>query len=117
MIGDVDGRVPESHDRIADELVERAFVGDDVAAERVEEGVEEGDDGGRRQPLADLGEIPDIDEHHRQFAVVAAEAERVLGMLDAVEQRRRQVLAEGAADLAALAVGDQEAKRRSRRNG
>ena len=111
VVGDIDRGVPEGHDRVADELVERAFVGDDMAAQRVEKGVQKPHDGGRRQPLADLGEVSDVDEHHRQFAVVAAEAQCVPCMLDAIEQRWREILAEGPPDLAALPVGHQKAER------
>ena len=103
MIGDVDRSIPERHDRVADELVERAFVRGDMTAERIEKRVEKSNDGGGRQPLADLGEVSHVDEHHRQFAVVSAEAQGVPRVLDAIQKRRRKILAEGPPDLAALA--------------
>ena len=111
MIGDIDRGIPERHDQIADELVERAFVCRDVTAERIEQRVQESHERCRRQTFADLGEASHIDEHHRQLAIVSAKAQRVRRILDAMEQRWRQILAEGMADLAALAVADQEAER------
>ena len=74
MIGDVDWRIPEGHDRVADELVERALVCRDVAAQRVKQRVQKADEGGWRQSFADRGEASHVHEHHRQLAIVAAEA-------------------------------------------
>ncbi len=90
-----------------------SFVGD-MVAERVEQRVQKSHEGSGLQPLADLGEASHVDEHHRQFAIVAAEAERVWRVLDAMQQRWRQILAEGLPDLAALPVGHQKAERRCR---
>ena len=77
MIGDIDRRIPEGHDRIADELVECAFIGGDMTAERVEKRVQKPHDGGGRQSFADLGEVSHIDEHHGQLAVVSAKTKCV----------------------------------------
>ena len=85
MIGDIDGGIPEGHDRVSDELVERAFIGDDMVAERIEQRVQKRDDGARAHLLANLGKVSHVDEHDRQLAFISPEAQGIARMLDAME--------------------------------
>ena len=98
VVADIDGRVPEGHDRVADELVERAFFAMTCRLSASRSLFRNSTRSVGRQPLADLGEVAHVDEHHGQLAIVAAEAQGVGRMLDAVQQRRGKVVPEGAPD-------------------
>ncbi len=60
VIVDIERRVPEGHDRVADVLVERALAFEDGNAQGAMQNVEESDRLLRREGLAQGREVPDI---------------------------------------------------------
>ena len=107
-------RVPERHDGIAHELVDSAALGEDDVGQRREQPVEEGDQLLRRQPLGDVGEAAHVGEQHRHLARLAAELQLVVVARQLLDQRRGDVMSEGGAHAAALALGGDVAGERGR---
>ena len=64
--------------------------------------------------LGDLGEIADVGEHHRQLAQLAAELQQLGVAAQLLDDGGRQILAEGPAHMAPLALGAQIAQAVSR---
>ena len=100
----VERRVPERHDRVAHVFVDGALAVDDGVGQRRQEAVHQ-----RCQALRivlvdfrDRGEAAHVAEHDRHLALLAAEHELLRRLRELLDQRRRQILAERRADLAAL---------------
>ena len=105
MVRHLDRRVPERHHAVAHELVERAAGVEHVLRQRRVDRVQEADDVLGREPLGARGEAADVGEQHGQDAGLAAEHEARRIARQALDHGRREVVGEGVADLAPLALG------------
>ena len=106
--GDVERRVPEGHDRIADIFVDgRAPLHQDVGHRR-QEIVEEDGELGRLHRFRDRGEGADVAEQDGEFAVLAAEHQRVWIFDQLLDHGRREIVVESVAYVAALAFAEQQ---------
>ena len=104
-------RVPERHDGVAHVFVDVALARQDRVGQRRQEPVHQ-----RGQALRivlvgfrDGGEAADVGEHDGHLALLAAEHELFRRLRQLLDQRRRQILAEGGADLLALRLLANEA--------
>ena len=96
MLRIVDRSAPEGHHRIADVLVHRAVVGVDHLGHRGEEAVQVVAQQLRVHVLRHPREAPDVGEQDRQFLVATLERDVVRILRHALDQLRRDVLAEQA---------------------
>ncbi len=88
MIGDIDRRVPERHDTIADIFIDRSLPGDNIVTEPAKKIVEKPDQFDRREPFAERREIANIDEHHRHVADLTAKLQGLRILLDSLKNSR-----------------------------
>ena len=72
----------------------------------IKKGIEEAHNLLRFDPFAELGEVAHVGEQHGQFAVLASETHIAMVALDLLQHRRMHIMAERAADLTPLAVGE-----------
>ena len=100
MVGVVERRVPERHDRVAHIFVDRALVLDDRVGHRRQEAVHQ-----LRQALRvvlvgfrDRGEAAHVAEHDGHGPRLAAEHELLRRLRELLDEGGRQILAEGRAD-------------------
>ena len=105
MIRDVDWGVPERHDGIADELVERPLAADDRTAETAQQPVEETHEAGRVHPLANRSEIAYVHEQQGNFTILAAETQCLRLAFDAGQNARGNILAKGLSNEPLVPVG------------
>ncbi len=115
MVGIVERRVPERHDRIAHVLVDGAALLKDHVGERRQQRVDEVGQLVRGEPLRNGGEVPDVAEQDGELLYLAAELEPVGVGDQLVDHRWRDVVREGEAHLRPLlldAAVDVERRRR-----
>ena len=110
VIGDVDRRIPERHDRIADEFVDGARARHDLGAQRAEHRIEQPERFLRTVRLGEGGKAAHVGEHHRDLTRLAAELQLTRARLDAAKDFRRHVVPKGPAQFALVAVGQRELK-------
>ena len=107
----VERRVPERHDGVAHVFVDGALAVEDRVGQRRQEAVHQRGQALRivLVGLGDRGEAAHVAEHDGHLALLAAEHELLRRLRELLDQRRRQILAEGRADLAALRLLAHEA--------
>src|SRR4051794_2434776 len=74
--------VPERHERIADVFVDGAAFREDVAGQSAKQQIEKVHHLGWRQLFAHRGEVPDIEEENRDFALFAPKSQASWVALD-----------------------------------
>ncbi len=112
MVGIGHRGAEDGHDRVADELVERALVGDHLARHRRQVFAEDVDDLLGRMPLGVGREVADVREQDRQVADLAAERERRGVVHQLVHDLGADEALEGALDPQTLALlGEQPVHR------
>ena len=84
VIGLADRRIEDRHQRVADELGDRAALAQHDRDGRPEVGVEHGDDVGRRGPLGEWREAREVREQDGNLADLAAECRAVRSSSSAV---------------------------------
>ena len=89
------GRVPDRIDRIAQELDQRALVGEHDVVDHVEIGRQHRDDLLRRAQLADGGEILDVGEHRGDIVALGAAAGGLAAGDEGAHDLDRHIEAEG----------------------
>ena len=107
--------VPESHDLVADVLVDGAVPGEDDPAEVVEVHLHHLGDIARRHRLRHRGEAADVDEEERDVAALTPAQDVVdsaTGLRQLVDDLGLQVVTEQSGDLALLTVLIKEPIRR-----
>ena len=108
VLGNVDRRVPERHDGVADIFVDGRAVLHQHVGHRRQEIVEEDGELGRLHRFRNGGEGADVAEQDGELAVLAAEHQRVGILHELLDHRRRQIVAEGVAYVAAFAFAEQQ---------
>ena len=103
-------RVPEGHDRIADEFIDRAALRDDRVAPPIEQCIDERHEVFRWQLLAERREAADIDEQHGYVLDLAAKLEGIGMAFDLMQDIGRYEVAESVSEHAPVAVGHEQAE-------
>ena len=116
MVLVVERRVPERHDGVAHVFVDGALAVEDGVGQRREEAVHQRGEALRvvLVGLRDRGEAAHVGEHDGHLALLAAEHELFRRLRELLDQGRRQILAEGRADLPALRLLAHEARKDQR---
>ena len=111
MILVVERRVPERHDGVAHVFVDGALAVEDGVGQRRQEAVHQRGEALRVVLVGfrDRGEAAHVGEHDGHLALLAAEHQLFRRLRQLLDQRRRQILAEGGADLPALRLLAHEA--------
>src|SRR3546814_7703002 len=106
MVAVVKRRVPKRHDGIPHVLVDRSLVLNDVARDRRQQAVDQAGQALGIAPVerGDASEAAHIGEQQRHLTGFAAQYQALRAARQLVNQGRRQVLPEGAAHEAALAL-------------
>ena len=106
MVWNIQRRVPESHDRIADVFVDGSFVIDDRVRERVKQPVHQ-----RREALrvvlvgfGNCGKASHVAKQDGHLALFPTQHELLRRLRQLLDERGSKILAEGVADLAALCL-------------